>query len=267
MELELKNAALSAGRWALRPIVRMLLKHGVMHKEIVQLTKEVYVEVARKDYGLRGRPTNVSRTALLTGLDRKEVGRIKETLETSNPGVEEVHRQDRTSRVLRAWHSDPDFLNDAGEPLQLDIEGSAPSFEELVRRYSGDVPAITILKELKRVKAISEARNGKLTVLRRNYRLSTASPEALNRAGSVLADIGATVTHNLYHDKNELGRFERRAFNSRIPKSAVPAYREFVHAESQAFLERVDDWLTANEKNTDSKGGVRLGLGMYWIQN
>lgn len=238
-----------------------------MHREFIQLSKEVYVEVARKDYGLRGRPTNISRTALLTGLDRKEVGRIKDVLEASSHGAKSVHRQDRTSRVLRAWYVDPRYLDADGEPLALKFSGPKKSFEDIVRRYSGDVPAITILRELKRVNAVSEASDGTLTILRRNYRLDTADPEALMRAGSVLEDLGTTVAHNLYHEDRDPSRFEARAFNSRIPKSAVPKYRKFIYREGQTFLERVDDWLTEHELESDSEDGVRLGLGLYWLQN
>ena len=223
MENELKSVAVAACRWALRPLVRMLLKHGVMHREFVQLSKEVYVEVARRDYGLRGRLTNVSRTALLTGLDRKEVGRIKTALETEQTASEAVHRQDRISRVLSGWHQDPDFLDGQGRPKPLATDGAAESFETLVGRYSGDVPSITILRELKRVGAVREAADGTLSVLRRNYRLDTAEPEALSRAGSVLADIGKTVVHNLYHASEELSRFEARASNRSVSKSALPA--------------------------------------------
>lgn len=265
MEIELKTVALSACRWALRPLVRMLLKHSVMHREFVQLSKEVYVEIARRDYGLRGRPTNISRTALLTGLDRKEVARIKGALEADEPAAQAVNRQDRISRVLSGWHQDPDFKDDDGRPRVLPVDGAPNSFEGLVSRYSGDVPAITILRELKRVKAVEEVANGGLKVLRRNYRLDTADPDALSRAGSVLADIGKTVTHNLYHDVGELTRFEARASNRRIPVTALPAYREFVYEASQSFLEKIDAWLTEHENDKDADA-VRLGLGMYWIQ-
>lgn len=267
MVTDLKSAALTACRWALRPLVSMLLKHGVMHKEIVELTKEVYVEVARAEYGLRGRPTNISRTALITGLDRKEVSRIKEQLENSDTGSEDVHRQDRISRVLAAWHLDSDFLDDRGEPRSLKLEGSSKSFEEIVRRYSGDIATVTILNELKRVNAVRQNDDDTLTVLRRNYRLDTADPEALTRAGSVFADIGKTVTHNLYHHDEELTRFEARVFNTNMPASAKPRYRAFVRGECQILLERIDEWLSAHEQKGKEGDGERLGLGMYWIQN
>ena len=269
MEKDLKKTVLAALRWLLRPVVRMMLKHGVMHREFAELSKAVYVEVARKEYGLRGRPTNIARTALLTGLDRKEVTRIKQGLEGEDPTAEFVTKQDRISRVLAGWHQDADYVDDAGNPMPLAQAGGAPSFSNLVKRYGGDVPAITILRELKRVKAVSTTSKGLIKAKRRNYRPTTADPDAINRTASVLADIGNTVTHTLYHDAKELTRFERRASNPRIPRSAVPRYREFVYEESQAFLERIDAWLSEHEvSDTDPehKKALRLGLGMYWIQ-
>lgn len=267
----LRLGALAACRAALRPLVRMMLKHGVMHKEFVELSKEIYVDVIRNDHGLRGRPTNLSRTALLTGLDRKEVGRIKKKLEArrgDESGPEQ--KQDRIARVLSGWHQDPQFVDIDGKPRTLVMEGAGPSFTELVKRFSGDVPAITILRELERTGALRVNKNGSVDALRRNYRLDTADPESLTRAGSVLKDIGDTVTHNLYRDAPEQSRFEARATNTSLPVSEMSAYREFIYRESQSFLENVDDWLSRHEVNNGESRTTpvqRVGLGVYWIQS
>jgi hypothetical protein len=248
----------------------MMLKHGVMHREFIELSKEIYVDIARKEYGLRGRPTNVARIALLTGLDRKEVARIRKNLEQGNRVVEPAHRQDRIARVLAGWHLDSDYLDGADTPSVIPLDGAAPSFEDLVKRYGGDVPAITILRELQRVKAVRLRGKSKVQVLRRNYRLDTADPEALSRSGSVLSDIGRTVTHNLYRPAREPSRFEARASNTNIPVSVLPDYRSFIYEESQAFLEKVDEWLSHHEIPADEVEGrrpLRLGIGMYWIQS
>jgi hypothetical protein len=269
----LRMSVLAAGRGVLRPLVRMLLKHGVMHKEFVELSKEIYVDVARREYGIRGRPTNVSRVVLLTGLGRKEVTRLRDQLEQESPVDEQSAshgKQNRIARVLSGWHQDPDYLDSTGKPRILPLEGPAPSYEALVRRYGGDVPGVTILRELKRTGAIRVGEGDTAEALRRNYRLDTAEPEALDRAGSVLADLGQTVTHNLYRDDDEASRFEARATNTNIAAAAMPAYREFIYRESQAFLESVDEWLSCHElSNADSKKTPvqRVGLGMYWIQS
>jgi hypothetical protein len=248
----------------------MLLEHGVMHREFIELSKEIYVEVARGRYGLRGRPTNLSRIALLTGLDRKEVARIKNKLARADAGTAPQHQQDRIARVLSGWYQDTAYLDADRKPRTLPLEGPAPSYEDLVKRYGGDVPAITILRELKRTGAVRSNDNATVTAVRRNYRLDTADPEAVTRAGSVLEDLGRTVAHNLYRSAKEPSRFEARATNTNVPASAVGPYREFIYAESQVFLEKVDAWLAQNQvADADAaRASVqRLGIGMYWIQS
>ena len=126
-----------------------------------------------------------------------------------------------------------------------------------------------MLKELMTVGAVGEASNGKLEAKSRVYRPGPGpdDPERLLRAGGVLQDMGYTVAHNLNRSAEEPGRFERRATNTRIPVSAVPAFREFVEQEGQAFLERVDAWLSENERpEDDGTDHVRLGMGAYWIE-
>jgi hypothetical protein len=272
MDDRLRSVVLTACRAALKPLVRMLLRHGVMHRELVELSKQVYVEVARQDYGIRGRPTNVARMVLLTGLDRKEVTRVKNQLEQRTadlPRASAELRQDRISRVLSGWYQDREFLDADGKPLVLPLEGPAPSFAALVRRFGGDVPATTILGELKRTGAAHVA-DQQVQVLRRNYRLDTVDAAALERAGSVLRDIGHTVTHNLYRGPRQESRLEARASNVNIPPWALPAYRKFIYSEGQAFLEKVDAWLTAAEVPEHEAGGSgaqRIGVGIYWIQS
>jgi hypothetical protein len=247
----------------------MLLEHGIMHKEFIELSKEIYVEVARGRYGLRGRPTNLSRIALLTGLDRKEVARVKNKLGHEGP-LMPLHQQDRIARVLSGWHQDPDYLDAYGRPRTLAIEGPVPSYEDLVKRYGGDVPAVTILRELKRTGAVRTQNDATVTALRRNYRLDTADPEAVTRAGSVLEDLGRTVVHNLYRTDKQPSRFEARATNGNIPLSATASYREFIYAESQVFLEKVDAWLSGHQvadANTERATARRLGIGLYWIES
>lgn len=269
MAIDLQSGVLAACRTALRPLVRILLRHGVMHREFVELSKDEYVNVARREYGIRGRPTNVSRTALLTGLDRKEISRIKARLEKSADVPDSgPRRQDRIARLLSGWHQDPDYLRPDGTPMMLPLEGPAPSYESLVKRYAGDVPGITILRELERTEAVEVHNNSAVKVLRRNYRLDTLDPESLTRAGSVLADIGATVTHNLYRPEGTDSRFEARATNMRIPLKAMPAYREMVYRECQTFLEKIDAWMSEHEvAEDDNEPAERIGLGIYWIQS
>jgi Family of unknown function (DUF6502) len=261
---------LAASRQWLKPVVHVLIRCGVTWREFSELAKTTFVEVATHQFGKRGRPTNVSRTAVLTGLSRREVRRQREILETA-PEALRGHVT-KGSLVLSAWHQDPEFLDKRGKPAALRMEGAAGSFEALVRRCGGgDVPVSTLLKELQAAGAIRERTDGRLEALLRDYIPQAMDEQLIRLWGTVLADIAITYVHNLTRTGKTPTRFERAAVNDRIAKTALPEFREFLDREGQAFLERVDAWLTAHEVQEDAaEGGVqsiRLGAGTYHIQD
>ncbi len=258
-----KTTTLKALHLLFRPVARILLKAGVNWKEFVEVCKATYVEVATQDFGIRGRPTNVSRVAILTGFSRREVRRLRDLLQQEDPA--EFGRMNHATRVLSGWYNDVEFLDESGGPRHLAVTGANPSFESLCSRYSGDVPATTMLKELRHVGAVALQEDGRLVAKTRYYMPVSTDPARVLRSGSVLQDVGETVSYNLHRDDHDRSRFERRATNTQIPASAIPEFRDFVEQEGQAFLERVDKWLTDHEDN-EAGDSVRLGLGTYWIE-
>lgn len=265
MDAPTKSPALAAFRLLFRPVARILLRDGINWKELAAVAKAIYVQAATESFGIRGRPTNVSRVAILTGLTRREVSRLREGQQQG--GTEAFGRMNRATRVLSGWYQDEEFSS-AGAPGPVPFSGERASFERLCARYAPDVPATTMLKELRHVGAVEEQADGRLVARTRYYMPAAMDPEQLLRSGSVLADLGNTVDYNLRRGESEPSRFERRATNTRIPARAVPAFRTFIEAEAQAFLERVDAWLTQHEQDADGDAPrVRLGLGAYWIED
>ena len=61
----------------LRPLVRVLLKNGVSYGEFTELAKQSFVMTAELDYRPDSRKQSVSRIAMMTGITRKEVSRIR----------------------------------------------------------------------------------------------------------------------------------------------------------------------------------------------
>ncbi|MFO1389811.1 DUF6502 family protein, partial [Cellvibrio sp.] len=208
-----KETVLSACRHLMAPIVGILLRNGVTYKELANLCKQIYVQVATKEFGIRGRDTNLSRIALMTGIDRKEAARIKQELKNNEESEASQAGQDRMTRVLSGWHQDKDFLTHDGTPKPLSVDGDVNSFSQLVKRYGGDMPAVTILKEFKRCEIVRQDDDEKLHVLKRYYVPSQSDPGALLRAGSVINDLSSTLYYNLYKaeaSKQKPPHFERR---------------------------------------------------------
>ncbi len=253
----------------MKPIIRIMLRNGVTYKAFMALCKALYVEAA-EEYGIRGRPANISRIAILTGLDRKEIKRIKTLLEGDHTIQAAQQSVDRTTRLLTAWHQDPSFCSQDQPNILLD-DDSPNSFGALIKKYGGDIPVTTWRKELDRLGLIEDTGAG-YKVLKRNYFPGLDKEAALLRASTVINELGDTLHHNLYvaalNDAKPVSpRFERRASNNFIAPKHLRAFHQYLDEEGQVFLERVDAWLSAHEKtDSDIKDGdraMRISVGLY----
>ena len=148
MKPDPQKALRAAIKGLIGPIVQFLLDSGLGFREFSQIAKSEFVLRASRAYGVRGRPTNVSRVAVITGLTRKEVRSIRES--SKEFGDEQSNDMDRVNPatvVLHAWHSDPDFLGADGQPRSLAASGDGVTFATLCRRYAGDIPSGAMLSE------------------------------------------------------------------------------------------------------------------------
>jgi len=259
-----RQAVLQTCRVLLRPIAGVLLKCGMTWREFAEVSKAVFIDAASRSFGIKGRPTNVSRVSILTGVSRKEVKRIRDQLAATEAPL--PNKTTDATRLLSGWHQDPEFVDAAGLPRVLPAEGPGITFATLGARYAGDVPLTSLRKELERAGAITVLPDGSLRAERRYFMPVSFDPQWILNAGSMLRDLGASIAHNL--DRADQRRFIGRASNPDIDPAAVPAFQAFIEAQGQAFLESVDQWLTAHEGGADAgRPKVRLGLGVFLIQD
>ncbi len=257
----------AALRHLLRPLVRLMLRHGMAFSEFAGIAKSVYVEAAREDFALPGKKPTDSRVAILTGLTRKEVKVLQHARgETAAP----LGNANRATRVLSGWYQDPDFTGRDGQPKVLPLDGRGVSFTALVRRYSGDMPPRALLEELKRVRAVVVDDLGRVHVLSRAYLPQVGDVEGLRMLGTAVHDLAATIDYNLTREAEDSPRFQRTLFAERVPLKAIPVLRRMVAERAQRFLEALDDWLTAHEvigaKGADAEH-TRTGVGIYFFQD
>ena len=138
------------------------MRNSVGAREFCELAKTAFVDVATETYGLRGRPTNISRTSILTDLTRKEVRRIRDKLDSHQPLA--MPKASIADGIFQAWTTDPTYLDSDGEPHSIPVEGSPPSFSDLVHQAAGDIPPGAMLTELTRIGAIAIGNDSSLSV-------------------------------------------------------------------------------------------------------
>jgi hypothetical protein len=258
-----------ACRQVLRPIARLLLKAGWTWKEFAEVSRGVFVQVASDEFGKRGRPANASRVAILTGLNRRDVSRLRKAAEDAPDEAAPGGYMSPGSRVLSGWHQDGEFLDEHGQPRALSlVAGETPAgFPELVRRYAPDLPVVAMLKELRAASAVEIDEQKLVHAKQRSYVPRTTDENQVRLWGTVMQDVGTTLEHNLMRTPDEVARFERAAISVGVDPRQLPAFRAFLEREGQAFLERVDDWLTAHAvEDGDERRAMRLGAGVYHIE-
>ncbi len=250
----------------LRPLFRVLLRQSMSFVAFEELAKRVYVEVAMNDFAIEGKKPSISRASILSGLTRKEVQRL--LAEPADREGDSGERYNRAARVLTGWTRDTEFLDNDGEPRALPFDGEA-GFAALVRRHSGDMPARAVLDELVRVGAVQQHEDGSCALKARAYVPQRSAAEKLAILGADVADLIATIGHNMDHGESD-PRFQRKVMYHSIPVSALPAFRKLSAAQAQALLERLDRWLLAHD--TDLPGDdpglarARVGLGIHYFE-
>ncbi len=247
-------------------LARVALRFGISVGAVNELVRRAFVEAAEQNLAAAdgGKPVQTARICALTGLYRKEVVRLKSLPPPGDPGVDD--RYNRSARIIAGWLRDPDFRTRAGAPAVLRIDGEG-GFNELVRRYSGDMTPRAMLEELERLGAVARSRGGTLKLTAHAYIPRSNELDTVQILGTDTADLIDTILHNLDHGEDER-RFQRKVSYLHIPARQVDPFRRYASQQSQALLERLDRWLAARDTERVDAGGAgsRLGLGIYLIE-
>jgi len=265
MEHDVKSTLRSACRALLRPIALVLMRSGMTWKEFSDLSKTVFVAVAGDEFGIKGRPTNVSRVSILTGISRKEIKRQRELIETEAPPLSS--KTTDATRLLSGWHQDPLYTNSQGEPLPLPKHGATPSFQSLFETYGGDTPEQTLIRELLAASSVESNDEGLYVATRRYHMPANMDVGNIRFLGTNLHDHAHTLSKNLSDDGSPK-RLEGFAVDDCIDPGAVDKFRRFTDQKGEQFLEDVDEWLNCHrlDATDNNTSPVRLGIGVYVIQ-
>ncbi len=262
------NQALSAAVMRiLVPLVRMLLRQGVSYGTFADLAKWVYVDVAMQEFGIDRRKQSTSRVSILTGLSRKEVTRVRGLPQPDDQASTE--RYNRAARVIAAWRREADFIDAEGEPAVLSMSGRGATFTELVRRFSGDVPARAIRDELVHSGAVEQLKDGRIRLKDRAYIPKTSETDKVHILGTDVSRLISTIDHNLQPDVPQ-PFFQRKVAYDNLPNEVLPQFRKLTGRKAQAFLEKIDRWLAGHDRdinpNVAGTGRNKAGIGIYYFE-
>jgi hypothetical protein len=261
--MSVESKLMAAARRILYPLVRILLRNGIPSDALTELVRKTYVDVAEAEFGIDGKRQTTARISVITGLNRKEVARLRSLEQLSD---DDRRRWNRAATVLGAWLRDSDYLDRKGDPLDLPFEGEESSFSRLVKRYSGDMQPRAIADELLRVGAIEEV-DGKLRMTTRGY-VPAGDPESVAEIlGIDTAELIETIDHNMQAPADET-LFQLKVLSDNVPAEYVDAFNAYSRRLARPVLEELNRWLAERDLKRDWSGDddrAVLGLGIYQI--
>ena len=261
--MSIEGKLLHAARRILYPLVRILLRNGIPSDALTELVRKTYVDVAEDEFGLEGRRQTTARISVITGLNRKEVARLRggDAL-----GDDDRSRWNRAATVLGAWLRDSDFHDRKGDPLDLSFDDGTPSFLDLVKKHSGDMQPRAIADELIRAGAI-EVVEDKLRMTDRGY-VPTEDPEAVAEIlGVDTGEFIETVDHNMQTGPDDK-HLQVKVLADNVPAHHVDEFNAYSKRLSRPVIEELNRWLSERDMKRDWSGDddrFALGLGIYQI--
>jgi len=232
----------------LRPLARVLLRNGVTAHEFSQIAEAAFVAAADDVLREQDRKPSFSRISTLTGIHRHSVSAKYEAARLARPDLleQKEYQRNRVARVLSGWFEHPEYTDGEGRPRRLPLQGPGPSFNDLVRRFSGDIYPGIILEELQRVGAVKTLPDGLIQPVARRFSPSGADLGAIEHLGNVTSNVIATLERNMVGAEPDR-LFEDSAVSLSLPATAVPLFKRWVERRAGPLLSDLEGWLGEQE--------------------
>ncbi len=258
------SIVLQAALVLIKPVVRLLLRHGVGYPSFATALKQVFLEAAQEQLQQQGRAQTDSALSLLSGVHRRDVRNL--TRADSEPQHNATAPMSMATQVVARWLSHPDYLDATGNTLALPRSQGAHSFDALVANISSDVRPRAVLDELVSLGIADDTGQG--IVLREPGFVPRQGFAAMaSLLGDNLHDHAAAAASNIDQGSNYL---EQSVFVDGITEQSAQhlhavsakAWRQAFKTVMQAAAVRFEDD-KINAKPAQRKHRARFGSYFY----
>ncbi|MBM4197343.1 MAG: hypothetical protein FJ197_09665 [Gammaproteobacteria bacterium] len=251
------------------PLARTLLRFGVTYTEFADISKRAFVKAAEADYGVRHRKVSTARVALLTGMSRREVRKLRELL--AKRPIESVAATSLPAEVLDLWHTNPSYLDTQGFPRPLPRSGQG-SFATIVQALSSDLSPRAVERELLRAGAIRQIGKSRIQPTSREYVPGDPMGKALEGLQLGLRRLTETICHNADPANRRSPYFERVVVADGVDASDAKVVRDGIAGILSNFSETVDDHLTTfterkKRRNSARESSRTVGVGLFFFDS
>lgn len=251
-----------------RPLVGLLMEHGLTYPWLSAVLKSVFVEVADREFRLPDKRQTDSRVTLLTGVHRKDVRRLRQR----DGDPEELSPPESIylgAHLVAVWTSDEHYLDLQGnpKPLARQPRANTPSFEKLVSSISKDIRPRAVLDELLRVGAVEIDGDDCVRLRTEAFIPSKGFDEKAYYLGRNVHDHIAAARHNVQGGEPPL--LERSVYYDDLSPESVRELDELARREGMKLLQLVNKRARELQAadNDAAERNHRVNFGMYFFRD
>lgn len=252
----------------LQPLARLMIDHGLQLPSMVELLKNALVSEAIAAYGLAGKETSDTRIALLTGVHRKDVKRLRDTPVAADPAPPMVPV---AASVVARWISEPRFLTieHTARPLARTPgrgHPGEPDFTTLVAEVTRDVGARAVLDELQRLGVVEVTEDGYVRLTATSFVPDKGLSESFHFLAANVSDHLATAVHNLAPDRSAPPMLEQSAFLENLPPAEAEQLQLLARRLWSTALQQFLQMASAAKQRSKGIEGPRhrVRFGVYF---
>ena len=249
---------LSACRMVIGPLARLAVARGLRYADIDEIVRSAFVAAARDAHPHVPAQRSVSRVSAATGLNRREVDRLINTVACEGP------RRSPATELFTRWVAEAE-REEAGSPPSLPRQGAAPSFEALAQAVTKDVHPRTLLEELCRLGLVKLEAEGDRVVLLKNRFVPDGRDERLfGFLGANVGDHLSAAVDNVVAERPR--HLEQALFADELSCESVERLKPLVSAQWQGLvrdLAPVVQQLIDDDKSQDRPRERRVRIGLY----
>ncbi len=257
-------ALIQAVAHLLRPLVKLLITFQISYPFLVRLLKKTYVEVAERDFPVPGKRQTDSRIAMLTGVHRKDVRRLR------NGGESLAHAPGPASlgaQIVAAWMSEPAYTDARGRPRPLPrfSQHGEPGFDTLVEAVSRqDLRARSVLDEWLQSGIVRIDDHDRVELQVEAFIPRSNFDEKAFFFGMNLHDHIAAAGHNLAG--GQPARFERNVYYNHLTAESMTKLDNAVNRQAMALLKDINRQARELQRRDRGKKGAtgRFNLGVFF---
>jgi hypothetical protein len=257
-------ALLKAVKNILYPFVLLLMRTGISFPQLSETLKEVYIDVADKQFRLDNKNQTQTRLSFLTGIHRKDVKR----LQNSQQDIQEPENISVGVKLVSLWIKESRFLDDTGKPLLLPLKSdTAPSFEELVKTVcKQDIRSRVVLDEWLN-QGVVTLQDNHVALCSEAYIPKESQNEKAYFLGKNVADHLSAASENLLNDSPAF--FERSVYYDELSDDSIAELQAMVEENGMCLLKQLNDRASElkqvdQQKEVDQSSPTqRINIGLY----